>query len=327
MAQFIFVLILRWGQECYYNAECPECVGTDNCEDQCYRAAVGCVAVAMGQIMRYHEYPDYGYGDTSYYSGYENYYIDVDFENIYYNWVGMTRTFYYMQHHNGPIALYHCGASVGMSYGESSGAITPQAINALKNHFNYAATAEYVIKENYSSSPWIQILKSELDSERPILYRGQGTGYHAWVCDGYDSYNRFFMNWGWEGIDNGWYPLNDLNPPNHDNFEDHQKAIIKITPPEYAEIPYSNGFESGSFDESWITRCLDGYGRMVITNSYYPHSGNYHMTMDVSQSGHYACNEALLLLDLSGLTNIELNFWWKDFSDEYNEDKDGVFFR
>lgn len=53
--------VATWNQDCYYNEECPEC---DDPDCRCGHTLVGCVAVAMGQVMKYHDYPDYGYGDT-----------------------------------------------------------------------------------------------------------------------------------------------------------------------------------------------------------------------------------------------------------------------
>jgi hypothetical protein len=170
----------EWGQGCYYNTECPECeYPPDNCEDQCDHAAVGCIAVAMGQVMRYHEYPDYGYGDTTYTWGY---YVSADFGNTHYLWFRMTPTFGPYPKHNGATALYHCGASVGMHYGEKSGAVTSKVVYALKYHFNYAATSKYIEKDDYTDTEWIDILKDELNAGRPMVYRGVGTGNHAWVC-------------------------------------------------------------------------------------------------------------------------------------------------
>ncbi len=201
--------------------------------------------------------------------------------------------------------------------------VTSKVVYALKYHFNYAANSKYIEKEDYTDTEWIDILKDELNAGRPMVYRGEGTGNHAWVCDGYDSYNRFWMNWGWEGVDNQWYNLNDLTPGN-ENFTYEQAAIIKIQPPGYADLPYSTGFENG-LDEHWIVRDDSDYGRIRVTTSYSPHSGSYHLIMDVSSDGNFNTNEALLHLDLQGETNVDLEFWWKEFNDEY-QSQDGIYF-
>ncbi|MEJ2719894.1 MAG: PKD domain-containing protein, partial [bacterium] len=101
---------------------------------------------------------------------------------------------------------------------------------------------------------------------------------------------------------------------------------ITVTEPGsgYAALPYSTGFESGSFDAYWTT-FSSGYGRILITTANTPHSGSRHMTMDNSTSGSYSQNEAWLHLNLAGKTDVELDFWWKDFGDETHT-QDGVYF-
>ena len=49
------------------------------------------------------------------------------------------------------------------------------------------------------------------------------------------------------------------------------------------------------------------------------------MTMDVSTNGTYSQNEAWLLLNLAGKSDVDLTFYWKEFSDETHT-QDGVFF-
>ncbi len=91
----------------------------------------------------------------------------------------------------------------------------------------------------------------------------------------------------------------------------------------YASLPYSTGFEAGTFDQYWTTQSSgDGRIRLLTTNT--PHSGSYHMIMDNAVSGTYSQNEAWLHLNLAGKSDVELTFWWKEFSDE-DHTQDGVF--
>ena len=82
-----------------------------------------------------------------------------------------------------------------------------------------------------SATAWIELLKTELDNNRPILYRGHSnsSGGHAFVCDGYDSNDKFHFNWGWSGSANGFFSLTALTPSSH-NFSEFQAAIIGIQP-------------------------------------------------------------------------------------------------
>ncbi|MEM0999213.1 MAG: T9SS type A sorting domain-containing protein [Bacteroidota bacterium] len=92
----------------------------------------------------------------------------------------------------------------------------------------------------------------------------------------------------------------------------------------YASLPYSTGFESGSFDQYWSTQTSASVGRVQVTGVNGP-SGNFHVTLDVTTNNNFSQNEARLHLDLAGESNVNLSFDWKEFNDE-NHTQDGVFF-
>ena len=107
---------------------------------------------------------------------------------------------------------------------------------------------------------------------------------------------------------------------------DMSNANFTITVPSgsYASLPYSAGFEGGAFDAYWQTAVTaNGRVRLLTTNT--PHAGSYHMVMDDAVSGGYSQNDAGLRLNLAGQTQVQLSFWWKDFSDE-TQTQDGIYF-
>ncbi len=61
----------QWNQSTPYNDLCPEYQGE--------KCVTGCVATAMAQIMKYHNYPAQGKGSHSYYSRKHNIYASFDF--------------------------------------------------------------------------------------------------------------------------------------------------------------------------------------------------------------------------------------------------------
>lgn len=213
-----------WDQDRYYNAFCPEDPnGADG------HARVGCVAVAMAQIMRYHKYPEHGTGSNSYY--YDPYgWISADFGNATYNWDNMPN---YLTDYNDDVALigFHCGVSVEMMYGpEGSGAYSSDVPYALINYFNYASSVSYEERRYYSDTQWENLLQTELSAKRPVYYSGSGSGGgHAFVCDGYNG-SYFHFNWGWGGLYNGYFYLSSLNPGTHD-FNWLQAAVVGIKSP------------------------------------------------------------------------------------------------
>src|SRR5665213_1522315 len=72
---------------------------------------------------------------------------------------------------------------------------------------------------------------------RPVIYTGTGSGgSHCFVCDGYDANNNMHMNWGWDGLYNGNFAINALNPGGVGTgggsgaYNSNQEALIGIQP-------------------------------------------------------------------------------------------------
>ena len=213
-----------WDQDCYYNEQCP----VDN-SGACEHARVGCVAVAMAQVLKYYSYPPQGTGSHGYYSSYG--YLSVNFGATTYDWDAMPD---YITDNNFDIAQigYHCGVAIEMMYGPNgSGAYSEDVGPALMNYFGYSSGATLENKEFYSNSEWEELLRSELDELRPMYYSGYGSGGHAFVCDGYHDDNHFHFNWGWGGMYNGYFYVSSLNPGTH-NYSEWQQVLINLKPPE-----------------------------------------------------------------------------------------------
>jgi len=228
-AQVSPLLNTAWDQTCYYNDSCPPDPAAP--PNLCGRVWVGCVATTMGQVMRYHAWPPQGVGSHSYTSihyGLQS----ADFGNTFYDWSQMPSL---LNQASPEVArlLYHCGVSVNMNYHLlGSGAMTSTAGNALKTYFDYDSGLALHFAASYSPSAWNALLKSELDSARPVIYRSEQSGGgagHAWVIDGYDAAGLYHSNWGWGGYYNGYYNLSALTP-NLNNFNQNQGALIGIKP-------------------------------------------------------------------------------------------------
>jgi len=205
------LLATLWDQSDYYNYFCPVAAG-----GPAGKAYVGCVATAMGQIMKYHNFPATGVGTHSYVDG--KYGLQTaDFGATTYNFVSMGNSANSNSFQQIAKLSYHAGVSVDMAYGttDGSGAFSSDVPGAMSTYFNYDNfTIKQAYSANYTPSAWIALLKAELDASRPMYYSGSGdAGGHAWVCDGYrNSDNKFHMNWGWSGSANGYYAIGTLNP-------------------------------------------------------------------------------------------------------------------
>jgi len=227
-----------WNQTCYYNELCPADAGAPT--GYCSHVPVGCVAVAMGQVMKYWNSPAFGTGTHSYtWPPYGV--LSAEFGNTNYNWSSMPNQ---LGSSDPDVAtlLFHCGVGVNMQYGPTgSGSLVPAAKDALINFFGYSANALYLSKSSFSDSEWENKLRTDLDASKPFIYSGQSSasGLHAWVCDGYSGTNYFHFNWGWGGYANGYFYLSNINPAGFD-FSSSQVAIMGIEPGEIVLDPPTN---------------------------------------------------------------------------------------
>ena len=215
----------KWGQieaNCgslnAYNYYAPGCGSITHC-------MAGCVAVAMGQILKKWNYPQ------------ENYYRChlYDWSNMPNELRAPNNSNYQQQKHEIAQLLRDCGMSVNMKYcNDSCTDISSNAYSSLVpsalDSFDYKCSGlQY--KSNYSDNDWIDSLKADLDDGFPIYYAGSTSNYkkgHAFVCDGYDNNNLFHFNWGWRGYWDGYFVLSNLNPSH--NFTNGQRAVFHIQP-------------------------------------------------------------------------------------------------
>ena len=199
-----------WNQNWPYNSQCPE-----DEEGSGGRVYAGCVATAMGQVMKFYNWPPVGTGSYTYYpEGYEQQTANFGETDYHFelmpNELDSTSTeadyFYIAQF------LHHCGISVDMQYsGQGSGAYSDDVPTALRDHFRYTCDDHITNYSSwwpgmgYTNEEWAQMLKDGgLDEGIPLYYSGQddtGAGGHAFVCDGYDENDYFHFNWGWSGRD------------------------------------------------------------------------------------------------------------------------------
>ena len=208
-----------WHQNYPWNSQCPE-----DPEGNGGHVYAGCVATAMGQVMKFWEWPEQGTGSYSYQpEGYEQQTANYGETEYHFELMPLvldsTSTDEEIYH----VAqlLHHLGISVDMMYSPNgSGAYSDAVPDALRSYFRYTCD-DHITNYGggwwggYSNEEWIQMLKNGgLDENIPLYYSGQddsGLGGHAFVCDGYDENDYFHFNWGWSGRDNAWCPIGALN--------------------------------------------------------------------------------------------------------------------
>jgi hypothetical protein len=199
------LLTTTWDQTCNYNANCPA-----DGAGFCGRTLTGCGATALAQMLKFHAYPDSGYGSHTYTpSGYPS--QTANYGSTRYNWPLMPNS---LSGANAEVArvMHHCGVAVEMIYStSSSNSYFSDADNALRAYFRYSLSTRGHSKILYTDPAWDGLLRGELDLGRPMLFNG---GTHIWVLDGYQILptSLYHMNWGWGGTYNGWFALTNLNP-------------------------------------------------------------------------------------------------------------------
>lgn len=199
----------RWHQSAPYNKFCPILRG-DTC-------ITGCVATAIGIVMRHYRWPQKGTGHYSYTTSTHKIYVTADF-NVTYDWDNMLDfypTYGATEKEIDAVAtlLFHCGVAVNMDYGPTLSG-TNVSMSSLRRFFDYHPAARYVSRLFYSDDEWITLVQSQLDNNHPILYSGSNDrdGGHQFVIDGYNKNNNFVrINWGWGAI-SGYYSLSAYKP-------------------------------------------------------------------------------------------------------------------
>lgn len=180
---------------------------------------VGCVSVALGQILAYHRNP-----------------ISLDWNSILQG-EAHRQTF-----------LEDLAYSLESSFGETG---TGASLEEVKDYLSYNDYSYTQINHNNN------LVIGSLYNQRPIYmegFRERARSGHAWVCDGYrssssnftyilkilspaeplcfetaDSYSTstassqgLHMNWGWGGTNNGYYHDSDIN------YSRDRKELINI---------------------------------------------------------------------------------------------------
>jgi hypothetical protein len=232
------LLTTNWGQSESNNGNCDAynyyiTISNNDCNCNSFHCPVGCVATAMAQIMNYWKYPVYLPNKTEQY-----------------DWCNMSDKLYsyspnYEKERNAIARLMKdCADASNMHYCYSnqcqSFTWSIDARNAFVDDFGYSSDADRQLKSSYSINTWKGRIKNNINNGWPILYSGvsyPSKGYeasgHAFVCDGYNSDDKYHFNWGW--IDNSgyydyWLTLDNLVPDPSYNYSHLERAIFYIYP-------------------------------------------------------------------------------------------------
>lgn len=214
----------RWSQWNHYNELCP----SDPAPGSAYggKVPVGCTAAAGAQVMRYHEWPLYGWGGHSYTDSIPT--VTGVFPAVFfdaYDWTNMITNYNaytsYPSNQEYAVAelMYEVGVACEMDYGSfSNDGGSSAALSDLRDgllRFFYYETNSYLVRTS-SPAAFDDRLRQDLFARLPVpcsVTNRNGTG-HAIVADGLSSdagTNFFHFNYGWGGVNDGWYQPSDIN--------------------------------------------------------------------------------------------------------------------
>ncbi len=234
----------HWNQYEPYNQKCPLYGAGGNSGERCI---TGCVATALSQVMFYHKYP---VNKTTSIPGYASNEVIGELAalpEITFDWDNMCDNYSPNNLESNvkktAVATLHryTGQAVKMNYSPNgSGGYHTMIPNALKEYFGYQNQASYVLRDDYTTDQWNNLIYNELRHARPVIYAADTSGGsgHAFVCDGYDGHEMFHINWGWGGLADGYFRLQALNPSSqgaggsngYGGYSLNQGAVIGISP-------------------------------------------------------------------------------------------------
>lgn len=223
----------EWNQGEPYNWYCPMINGQ--------RTPTGCVITALAIVMRYHQWPEKGVGVLPGYETWDGITLPEISLGHPYNWAKMLLEYPwedYTQTEAEAVAtlMRDLGVMLQAGYGlDGTGAATSNIPYGLITYMGYDKATRWINRDYYSTVEWHQLMKVELNNNRPIIYSGSNDeGGHAFVLDGYTTDNYFSVNWGWGGSCNGYFLLTALDPAGQgvgglaEGYNNNQDAVIGI---------------------------------------------------------------------------------------------------
>ena len=227
------------------NLETPNWDQTSPYSDKTpYKYYTGCTITATAIVMGYHQWPDCGVGQLR---GYTSNGIDVPAVTLGhpYHWKKMPYlngnglNWIDEEQADAVSTLMRDLGVMGKASYSWDGTSADPSIMAIKlpRHMKYKESIMHLKHDFFSEEVWLQMMKSEIDAQRPILYAGYNfNSGHAFVLDGYDTDGLFSVNWGWGGMSNGYFELTSLTPNNQgaggstSGYNADQEAVIRILP-------------------------------------------------------------------------------------------------
>lgn len=215
-------LLTNWNQNAPYNTFCPLDISHGGS-----RSVAGCPAVAMAQILNYHNTTmNVHFSDSDdYYHNYggNQYWIDNNYATYGFPSFPQLNTYLstLQSHYKNQISptnndkaaiTFACGIAATQVYG-ASGSGTFGVDQAYDAYQRFNCTTISLLDENNPDlyQRLTSNMKDALPAHLAIVDEGSTKGHNV-VVDGYNTNNYYHVNFGWGGSYNGWYLIPDEFP-------------------------------------------------------------------------------------------------------------------
>ncbi len=262
-----------WNQLDPYNELTPTINGA--------RTPTGCVATAMAQVIKVHQYPAKCSGGTFTYET-AGTTVSLNFDNVKLDWANM------LNKYNGakdPQVNRTAVATLMQALGyaaytgyktTSSGASTPNMCAGMVKYFDYDDAAITLERQWFFQAQWEKMVYDEIAAGYPMFYSGMNSagGGHAFVVDGYKGDGLFHVNWGWGGTSDGYFLLTALDPKQQGvggstaGYSQSNAAIFNLRPGKktaYSDVPLTF-FGNGGFRATSSRVKLGQFGGFAYSN-------------------------------------------------------------
>ena len=354
----------EWGQDYPYNLHTPKLEIKWHKRDTTINAATGCVATAMSMIMNYYRYPSKVLKALPSFEGTCDVPVvdkDTDEQDTVKNvkwktediaantpidWNNIKDKYNKRSEDAGIEAvsklMMYCGSAVGMQYGFESRADNAGMMKGLKEAFGYHDV--YMLNDfEYDDQGWVDAIYTEMSQAGPVMFGGQTPTQsgHQFVLDGYQSKegkDYFWVNWGWDGEDNGYMLLSVMEPGWIINDEGESEGFTEIQDmvcglgfdgKGFTKVPnnlfYAYEFELGE-DGKQYSRSSESEPFQIT--EYYVEFGNIHVveqTLQCAVGIYDASNKMVARTNMSDKDGMKIEFMYYSYVEPSETKADNTF--
>ena len=255
-----------WGQSDPYNRYCPIIDGKFT--------KVGCVALALAQIMNYHknDYQPTGLYTSTVRDQTISILLDtckVNYDNILIAYHGLETD---DQLNEVARLVKMCGNLTDTYYRTTVSGVILENILKSFSYLGFTDEVKEIHRDEYNSqTEWDDDIYNSLKNYGPVMYIAYKSIIygHCFICDGYED-GYFHIVWGSYGSYDGFFKLNALKYKNTD-YKYRHSAFININPLYPTRTDKSD--ETSSFNDKIIDNndyisIYDLVGKLIYNGSY-----------------------------------------------------------